>query len=163
ARTERRLDPGVPHPQAVGRRQLGAVRPPWGPDDPHGGDPGARRGGARVAERVRRSDERSARRGGRVSQVAADSSGRDARSGGAGGGAVIRSRRVVPFVSLWLALASGALPLTTQAANPPDDGIALTLDYGSGPGQIALQWNGGLPTFQVFRSNRPDDVVGFAH
>src|SRR5262245_56688748 len=62
-----------------------------------------------------------------------------------------------------LALCAGAATTPGAFADPPDDGIALAVLYGPAPGQVALQWTAGQPTFAVYRSNRADNVVDPGH
>ncbi|HEV8337037.1 MAG TPA: hypothetical protein VGR67_11505 [Candidatus Polarisedimenticolia bacterium] len=39
------------------------------------------------------------------------------------------------------------------------DGILLTVDPGSSPGEVALSWTGNQPTFQVFRATNPASIT----
>ena len=52
-----------------------------------------------------------------------------------------------------------AATAASPADAPPDDGIALTVSQGPLPGEVDLQWTGGQPTFEVFRSATPDNVI----
>ncbi|MGH9748954.1 MAG: hypothetical protein ACRD6R_03390 [Candidatus Polarisedimenticolia bacterium] len=57
----------------------------------------------------------------------------------------------------FLAFSSLSGPAAAQT-QPPE--IALTLKHGPGPLDVTLEWTGGQPTFEVFRSGDMKDVCG---
>ncbi len=57
-----------------------------------------------------------------------------------------------------LVLLAASLMIPTVSASPPD-GVRLLVDRGPGPGQLELQWSGGQPVFDLYRSTVPMAVV----
>ena len=44
-----------------------------------------------------------------------------------------------------------------------DDGVVLQVSHGAAAGEVRLDWSGGQPAFQVYRSSSPSTIVTAAH
>jgi len=58
-----------------------------------------------------------------------------------------------------IALLLLAVSLSLPAASQSPDGIEIALIPGPGPGEITLDWSGGLPMFDVYRSTDASNVT----
>ena len=75
------------------------------------------------------------------------------------GGGGMRNHR-----ALWvLYLSTSAVAVIAFFATPawahPGDGVGLLLEAGPGVGELTLDWTGGQPTFEVFRSPDPATIL----
>ena len=65
----------------------------------------------------------------------------------------------------WIALFSLASILASLSvlAADPADGVKLTITEGPGADQLTLDWEGGRPTLEVFRSVNPATITSRAN